>query len=253
VNDELPSGARAFADVAQFIGITAIEDNRKGAAFFDYNRDGFLDIYIPSMQHHHVLYKNLADNGANWIGFILEGTRSNRDAVGSLVTVYTGAKRQIRYTLCGNGFMRQDNPWVHFGIGFATSIDSVVIRWPLGLRQVITGPAINQYHEVKEPTEMHVDSGSRNPSPNAFHMAQNYPNPFNPVTTLSYTIDKPCEVNISVFNSQGRLIRLLVQERKSVGRYETVFQARDIPSGVYFCRMQIDKNYTVIRKMLLVR
>ena len=114
LNDEFEDGTRAFVDVAEFVGITKTGD-RKGAVFFDYDRDGFLDIYLPSVSHNHILYHNLADNGANWVGFILEGTQSNRDAIGSIVTLYTGDKKQLRLKKCGNGFVRQDNPWIHFG------------------------------------------------------------------------------------------------------------------------------------------
>ncbi|MBN1551676.1 VCBS repeat-containing protein [bacterium] len=149
VNDEVSPGVRSFADVAEFTGITKTGD-RKGCGFFDYNRDGFLDIYMPSAEFNHILYRNAADNGANWVGFILEGTVSNRDAVNSLVTLYTGEKNQIRLTRCGDNHFHQYNPWVHFGIGFDTEIDSVVIRWPLGLRQVLKDVAINQYHLARD-------------------------------------------------------------------------------------------------------
>ena len=181
-NMEISPGVRSFVNVSEFIGITVIGD-RKNCGFFDYNRDGFLDIYIPSAEFGHLIYKNDGGNGANWVGFILEGTISNKDAVGSLVTIYTGDKKQIRLTRCGDQHFNQYNPWVHFGIGFATSIDSVTIKWPLGYKQVLKNVDINQYHEITEPNYVSVEYKGDKNIPTSFQLAQNYPNPFNPVNT----------------------------------------------------------------------
>ena len=72
LNDEYEPGVRGFIDVAEFIGVTVMGD-RKGCAFLDYDKDGFLDIYVPSAEFYHILYHNTASNGANWVSFILEG------------------------------------------------------------------------------------------------------------------------------------------------------------------------------------
>ena len=67
---------------------------------------------MPSSEFNHILYQNVGENGANWVGFILEGTISNRDGVGSIVTLYTGEKRQIRLTRCGDQHFNQYNPYM---------------------------------------------------------------------------------------------------------------------------------------------
>ncbi len=257
VNDELEGGARAFENVAEFAGISKTGD-RKGSAFLDYDMDGFLDIYLPSAEHNHILYHNLADNGANYIGFMLQGVTSNRDAVGSLVTVYTGAKKQICYTVCGNGFVRQDNPYVHFGLGLNTAVDSVVIRWPLGLRQVIANPAVNQYHQIIEPEASAVagpELGSR--MPQTCRLEQNYPNPFNPGTRMVYYVTKNVPVRIEVCDAAGRQVITLVNEVRPAGRHELLWDGRDAQgqkaaTGVYFYRlMTLDEVQT--RKMILMQ
>jgi len=114
LNEEIEPGVHVFEDVADLVGVTKMGD-RKGGAFFDYDRDGFLDLYVPSAEFNHILYHNLK-NSYNWEGFILEGTVSNRDAIGTLVTLYAGGKSQIRYTKTVNGFLRQDNPWAISGL-----------------------------------------------------------------------------------------------------------------------------------------
>ena len=238
VNEELEPGVRGFANVSEFIGLTKTGD-RKGCAFFDYDKDGFLDIYMPSAEFNHILYHNAAVNNTNWIGFILEGTLSNRDAVGSIVTLYIGGKKQIRLTKCGNGFVRQDNPWVHFGIGFETAIDSVVIRWPLGYKQVLTNIAINQYHETKEPDYSSVESIQFNlANPANFALEQNYPNPFNPTTKVIYSISVDTDVRLVIYDVTGKQVTTLVDHRQKAGRHSVVWDGRDahgnlLPSGVY--------------------
>jgi hypothetical protein len=257
LNEEVGENARVFADVAEFIGIIELGD-RKGSACLDYDRDGFLDIYVPSADHNHILYHNVGGNNANWIGFILEGTISNRDAVGSLVTLYTGDKKQIYYTTCGNDFMRQDNPWVHFGIGYETGVDSVVIRWPLGYKQVLTDVAINQYHDIKEPDYSSVES-KQNESlkPNAFQLFQNYPNPFNPTTTIKYSIPENELVKLTVYNTLGFAVAKLVNNEQAAGSYSVTWDAmnaveQSIPSGVYFFKLEAGA-FTQVNKMMFLQ
>jgi hypothetical protein len=257
VNEEVAPGERAFEDVAEFVGITQTGD-RKGAVFFDYDRDGFLDIYSPSAEHNHILYHNLAINEANWIGFILEGTLSNRDAVGSLMTIYAGDKKQIRYTTCGNGFLRQDNPWVHFGIGFDTSVDSVVIRWPLGYKQILTDVAINQYHEIKEPDYSSVASGEVNSTnPLDFSLDQNYPNPFNSSTRIGFNLNKADHVSLIIYDMTGREIIDLVNEKRETGFHSVKWNGRDakgvaVSTGVYVCKIQV-QNQIQNKKIVLIK
>jgi hypothetical protein len=257
LNDEIAPGERAFADVSEFVGITKTGD-RKGSVFFDYDRDGFLDIYLPSAEFNHILYHNLAINEANWVGFIIEGTLSNRDAVGSLITLYTPEKTQIRYTKCGNGFVRQDNPWVHFGIGFETTIDSVVIRWPLGYRQVITDVAINQYHDMKEPDYSSVQNyRDKNSKAISFKLNQNYPNPFNPKTNIEYSISKTTDVEIVVYDINGRAIITLVNQKQNSGFYNVTWDGRDeagktVSTGIYIYKMKANEQI-LSKKMALIK
>ena len=257
VNDEDDNGARAFTDIAQFVGITKTGD-RKGGGFFDYDRDGFLDIYIPSAEYDHLLYHNMAINEANWVGFILEGTKSNRDAVGSAVTLYYANGIQYRYTKCGSDWLRQDNPWVHFGIGFETSIDSVVIRWPLGDTQTLKDVAINQYHNIIEGHVAAVESsnlGTANPV--EFQLKQNYPNPFNPTTNINFRLDRKADVELIIYDLTGKKIKTLVRGSKETGAYEVSWDGRNekgipVSSGIYIYQLKAE-NFIQSQKMTLIK
>ncbi|MBN2008159.1 VCBS repeat-containing protein [candidate division KSB1 bacterium] len=243
VNDLNEDGSRAFSNVAQYIGLTKMGD-RIGGGFFDYNNDGFLDIYIPSAEHSHILYKNAADNGGNWIGFMLEGTKSNRDGVGAFITLYYANGIQLRYTKAGSGYLRQDNPWVHFGLGFETAVDSVVIRWQLGNTQTFRDLEINQYYNIKESEISSVEPVKLTfTKPASFHLEQNYPNPFNPVTQIDYNILDAGQVNLVVYDMMGKEVKALVNKNHESGSYHVTWDGRDnngnlVASGVYVYKMK---------------
>jgi hypothetical protein len=258
VNDEIEAGVRAFANVAEFVGITKMGD-RIGGGFFDYDNDGFLDIYIPSAEHSHILYHNLAINETNWIGLRLEGTLSNCDAVGSFITLHQGDKQQLRYMKGGSGYLRQDNPWVHFGIGFETVIDSIVIRWPLGHKQVFTDLEINQYHDIKEPDYLaSVESGETQFSiASEFTLLQNYPNPFNPTTQIMYNVPNASEVHLAIYDMNGREIAKLVDGQQQVGQNNISWDGRDnsgklVSSGVYIYRIKAN-DFVESKKMVFIQ
>ncbi|MCG8605691.1 FG-GAP-like repeat-containing protein [bacterium] len=254
VNDEIEPGVRVLTDVAEFVGITKLGD-RKGGAWFDYDMDGFLDLYIPSAQHNHILYHNLTNNG-NWAGFILEGTVSNRDALGSLVKLYSGSQMQIRHTRAPTSWLTQDNPYVHFGIGLATSIDSVVIRWPLGTVQVLKDVAINQYHHVVEGMATSV-ADREDGIPSDFDLLQNYPNPFNAGSIIQYSLPRESHVSLTIYNIQGQKVTTLVHGERVAGIHRLEWTGNDatgqqVATGVYLYRLVADQ-FVSIKKMVFMK
>jgi len=89
-------------------------------------------------------------------------------------------------------------------------------------------------------------------SPRVFSLSQNYPNPFNPTTKIRYEVPKSGLVRLAVYDALGREVKLLVQETKSAGIYETQFDASNLSSGTYFYRLIAD-NSVETKKMLLVK
>jgi len=256
LNDVDENGNISLVDVGFFAGMTTYGD-RFGAAALDYDMDGRLDVFIPSQDYGYIMYHNLGMTTPNhWIGFDLWGTKSARDPLGSLVTLYAGGKRQIRFTKAATTWKIQDNPYVHFGIGQATSIDSVVIRWPLGNVQVLKDLAIDQYHKITESVDTGVKNHSTH-SPAEFSLAQNFPNPFNPATTIEYTLPSAGPVRLEVFTLSGQKVATLVNGLQTTGAYSIQWRGcddtnRPLPSGVYWYRLVMDKS-ALTKKMLLVR
>ena len=86
---------------------------------------------------------------------------------------------------------------------------------------------------------------------------QSFPNPFNPMATIEFTVGKHDPVTLSVFNIKGQLVRTLVRETMTPGRYQSRWDGRDdqgtrIASGVYLYRLQVG-SYTCVKKMVLVK
>jgi hypothetical protein len=88
--------------------------------------------------------------------------------------------------------------------------------------------------------------------PNKFYLLQNYPNPFNPLTTIEFTIPKPSPITLTIFNSLGMDIEVLVKGDLSPGHYRVRWNPHDNPSGVYFYQLR-STYFTETKKLLLVR
>jgi hypothetical protein len=226
----------------------------------DYDIDGLLDIFIPSQDYGSIMYHNLGiETLNNWIGFDLWGTQSARDPLGTLVTIYAGDKQQTRYTKAATTWKIQDNPFVHFGIGQATGVDSIVIRWPLGDVQVLTGLAINQYHKVVELGGTGVADNKAQSTTNLqnYDLAQNYPNPFNSETRINYHLPTSAKVMLGVFNLSGQKVAVLANGNQDAGNHIVDWTGEDdtnnpLPSGIYLYQLRTN-DVTLIKKMLFVR
>ncbi len=89
--------------------------------------------------------------------------------------------------------------------------------------------------------------------PSNFKLYQNYPNPFNPSTTINFTLPNEASVTLTVFNSLGQKVALLLNNiRKSSGAHSIVFDASGFPSGTYIYRLQVN-NKILTNKMILLK
>jgi len=90
-------------------------------------------------------------NPANhWIELDLEGTKSNRSAIGAEVRCYWNGQQQLQQVSGGSGFCAQNGHRLHFGLGKDARIEKVVIRWPSGTVQTLKSPKMDALNRVKE-------------------------------------------------------------------------------------------------------
>ena len=88
--------------------------------------------------------------------------------------------------------------------------------------------------------------------PRTFRLLQNFPNPFNPSTTISYQLSAVRFVTLRIYDALGRKVTTLVDGKQNPGYYNVTFDASNLPSGVYFCRLEVaGKN--LVRKMTLIK
>ncbi|MDZ7292211.1 MAG: Ig-like domain-containing protein [candidate division KSB1 bacterium] len=88
--------------------------------------------------------------------------------------------------------------------------------------------------------------------PVIFSLRQNYPNPFNPVTNITYSLAKPEQVKLAVYDLSGRQVRVLVDEKQLAGSYRIAFEAKNLASGLYFYRLQAG-SLVDEKRMVLVK
>ena len=138
-----------FTDVAYVDNADRPEDGR-GMVVFDYDQDGRPDVALRNYKQPSQLLHNVSRSG-HWLELKLIGSRSNRDAVGARITVTSGTLHQLREVHAGSGYQSGSSLVQHFGLGDATTVDTIHIRWPSGTESVLRDVAANQLLTVNEP------------------------------------------------------------------------------------------------------
>ena len=132
-------GVPKFVDVAMATGADDIKDAR-GMAIADFDNDGDLDIIVNNNpgdsgdieKARPTLLRNETGTTRNFLAIDLQGSESNRDAIGAVVTIETGGQKQVRYVAAGNGFASQSGARIYFGLGDKTKVDVLTVRWSNG-------------------------------------------------------------------------------------------------------------------------
>ena len=122
----------------------------RGAAVGDFDDDGRLDLVISHIQAPPAVLKNDSNPAGKWLELDLTGVRSPRDAIGTIVRVTTSEGTYFRQWKGGGSYASTNTRRLHFGLGAATTIDSIEISWPSGHRQTIHAVVPNQRIRVIE-------------------------------------------------------------------------------------------------------
>jgi enediyne biosynthesis protein E4 len=146
----LNDGLGRFTEVSQVVGATDTYDGR-AVALADFGNRGALDVVVANQRGPLLLYRNTVDPGRHWIQLELEGSKSNRSAIGARVEVHWNSRMQAQQVTAASGFSAQNPRRLHYGLGAAASVDRIVIRWPSGMEQVLEGPAVDTLHKIREP------------------------------------------------------------------------------------------------------
>jgi hypothetical protein len=145
-------GNGKFADVSRAAGaVMDVKTVGRGACFADYDNDGKMDAFLVNLGAPGTLFHNVAPGKNHWLAIQLRGRKSNRDGIGARLEVVTGTHKQLAERVGGSGYLSQDDSRVHFGLGAATKVDKLTIRWPSGKEQVLQHLAVDRVLTVEEP------------------------------------------------------------------------------------------------------
>jgi len=121
----------------------------RGCAFGDFDNDGDVDIVVVNLNEPPSLLRNDLTGKVNWLKVKLEGTKSNRSAIGARVLAHYGGKTQAQALLSQSSFFSCNDPRLHFGLGTSVSAD-LEIFWPCGLHEGYKGMSANQLLTIRE-------------------------------------------------------------------------------------------------------
>jgi len=145
-------GNGVFRDVSLELGSYFSEEHvGRGACIGDYDNDGDLDIFVVNLNNRSVFLRNNKGNMNNWIMLDLTGTASNREGIGARIRIITGDKTQIAQKKTTTGYLSQNDPRIHFGLGKNETVEKIEITWPSGKVQTLENIKTNQILEVIEP------------------------------------------------------------------------------------------------------
>jgi hypothetical protein len=143
---------KRFHEVSSRAGAALqVKRSFRGAAFADYDDDGDLDILLTALDEGVQLLRNETPRQGHWLAVKLEGTASNRDGVGARVIAAVPGGVTIEAQRKGGGsYLSGSDPRVHLGLGAATRLERLEVRWPSGKRDVLRGVEVDRVITVRE-------------------------------------------------------------------------------------------------------
>ena len=148
------TGKGGFEDVSRSRGADLVKPIvARGAAYADYDRDGDLDIVINNNHGPALLYKNEGGSKLAWIELKLEGTQSNRSALGALVRIEATSGKQWQTVRSGSSYLSQSDLALHFGLSMDSAVKSIDVEWPSGKKQRFLNVPARKRYVLREDSE----------------------------------------------------------------------------------------------------
>lgn len=225
----------------------------RGLACADIDRDGDIDCLVVNVNRQATpdtiqkvqLYRNELQNNNNWVQIALKSSSYNKDGIGSKVFIEVEGKKYMQEVNGGFGtHASQHSSIVHFGLGAATRIDSLIVVWPGGARQVHSNISTNQLLTITE--------GALLTSNKTYHKKEAvdlkcFPNPFSRQTHITYQLPSPNWVDLSIYDGLGR--RIFYQRKKVNQHHQKQFLWESPHPGTYIVHLRT-KNYSAYQKLI---
>lgn len=195
----------------------------------DLNGDGFIDV-----QDNETVYYN--DGNTNrWIKLTLQGVVSNRNGIGARVELYGTWGKQIRDVRSGEGFRYMSSLNVHFGIGSASAIDSVLIKWPSGIIDYLYEPDVNSVQHVIEGAHPQADPPAGIAEANQKEL-RIFPNPATDWLQVGHSAVGTGDVRaVVIYSASGKLVSKTSMTPRGIS-------VASLASGMYFMKLQLENG-----------
>jgi hypothetical protein len=144
--------SRGFVDVSAASGKIFQEAwAARGLAIGDIDNDGRIDAVVSTNDGPAYVIHNETKTDNNWLTLRLIGHKSNRDAIGAVVKIVTPKGAQYATATTASSYLSSSDKRVHFGLGSDVAAQTIEIRWPSGIRQVLKDVHAGQILQVDEP------------------------------------------------------------------------------------------------------
>jgi hypothetical protein len=144
-------GDGTFCDAHDLAGPGVMEARvSRGLAVGDLFNDGNMDVVVENLDGSPTILRNPGIPGRHWVSFELAGTKSNRLAIGARLKIVAGGMTQTEEIHSGGSYLSQNDLRVHFGLGSATKIDSLEIKWPSGTTDTVKDLTADKFYAVLE-------------------------------------------------------------------------------------------------------
>jgi len=207
-------------------GFAGDDSESYGNAIGDVQNDGYPDIAVLNFEPDDMyLWRNDSPQTNNWLKIKLQGVQSNRMGIGSVIEVSVNGVSQYNYTLLGEGYLGQNSAWEFFGVGDATAIDYVKVKWLSGVEDIINDPPVNSHLTVVEGSGTVL--GMNNNEPLSLYL---HPNPAHSLVTLNAS--KSALVGmVQIYTATGVLIEQFDPFE------QTTIDVSGYQAGVYFVKV----------------
>lgn len=237
-------GDKTFTEVSNPFPLPFGVNRIQSAAVGDLNNNGFLDVMAgfasgyngPSSSRPDRLYFNNG-NANNWSQILLEGGTSNINGIGARIEIYGTWGKQIREVRSGESYGIMNSLKTHFGLGTATAITKIVVKWPSGNVDELLNPTINQSLVISEGSTLSTTN------PATISKLRIYPNPTSNVITVE-TPNRNSNVAYTLYDVSGKL---LISNQALPLNKQILMQT--LATGIYMLQLNIDGE-TNMRKII---